>query len=140
MVKIEKPVLIVGTGRCGSTMLHRIIARHKDVGWLSTFNDVFPTQTWLSMFSNLYRKKFFDKIKHESFFPKPFESYRFWQHNLPEISRRDMPQIADDVPESAIEPVRRAVANVLKSQNKSRFLVKVTGWGRIAFLNVFSRM
>lgn len=135
MVRIYKPIVIVGTGRCGSTMLHRILARHKDAGWLSTFNEVFPSQTWLSMFSNLYRKDTFAKIKHETYFPKPFECYKFWEYYLPGFSRRNRPQTAADVPPRAIEPVRRAVARVLKYQGRSRFLVKVTGWSRVEYFD-----
>lgn len=133
MVKIEKPIVIVGTGRCGSTMLHRIFARHQDIGWLSTFNEVLPSQTWLSMFSNLYRNNAFEKIKHATYFPKPFECYKFWEYYLPGFSRREKPQTAADVPAQAIEPVRKAIARVLKYQGRSRFLVKVTGWSRIAY-------
>jgi hypothetical protein len=116
-------------------MLHRLIARHEDVGWLSTFNEVLPTQTWLSAFSNLYGAPLPDKAKHLAFFPKPFEAYKFWEHFLPGFSRRDKPQTADDVPAAGIKPVRQAVAQVLKFQNRKRFLVKVTGWSRIAYFN-----
>lgn len=133
---IETPIVIVGTGRCGSTMLHRLLALHDDVGWLSTFNDVFPTQTWLSGFSNLYRSpRLGDQAKHLPFFPKPFETYRFWEHYLPGFSRRDRPQTAADVPAEGIEPVRRAIAEVLDAQRKGRFLVKVTGWSRIGYFD-----
>ena len=135
MFKIERPMIIVGTGRCGSTMLHRLLARHPDVGWLSTFNEVFPSQHWLSCFSNLYRKDIFQSIKHEVYFPKPFEAYKFWEHYLPGFSRRDKPLVAEDVPAKAIAPVHKAVARVLKYQNKLRLLVKVTGWSRIAYFD-----
>jgi hypothetical protein len=135
MTRIDKPIIVVGTGRCGSTMLHRLLARHKDIGWLSTFNEVFPSQCWLSMFSNLYRKEMFQSIKHETYFPKPFECYKFWEHYLPGFSRRDKPQTADDVPAHAIEPVRKAAAKVLKYQKRSRLLVKVTGWSRMAYFD-----
>lgn len=134
-MEIEKPIIMVGTGRCGSTMLHRLLARHEDVGWLSTFNEVFPTQTWLSVFSYLYRTGLPDKVKYLPFFPKPFEAYKFWEHYLPGFSRRDKPQTAEDVPSHAIEPVRRAIWQVLRAQNKKRFLAKVTGWSRIAYFN-----
>ncbi|MFQ5858338.1 MAG: sulfotransferase, partial [Anaerolineae bacterium] len=136
MAQVEKPIIIVGTGRCGSTMLHRILARHPDVGWLSTFNEVFPTQTWLSVFSNLYRQQVLnDQVKHLPYFPKPFEAYRFWEHLLPDFSRRDKPLTVDDVPDGAIEPVREMTSQVLKFQNKRRLLVKVTGWSRIAYFD-----
>ncbi len=135
MVQVERPIVLVGTGRCGSTMLHRLIALHDDVGFLSTWNEVFPTQTWLSAFSNLYRLSISEDVRHLRFFPKPFEAYRFWEHYLPGFSRRNRPLIADDVPPEGVEPVRRAVAEILRFQRRSRLLVKVTGWSRIAYFD-----
>jgi sulfotransferase family protein len=129
------PIIIVGTGRCGSTLLHRLLARHEGLGWLSTYNEVLPTQTWLSVFSRLYRLPLPERIKSAKAFPKPFEAYRFWEHYLPGFSRRDRPQTAADVIPRAIEPVRHATARVLRSQGRRRLLVKVTGWSRIAYFD-----
>ena len=129
------PIIIVGTGRCGSTLLHRLLARHESLGWLSTFNEVFPTQTWLSTFSALYRTPLPDRLRHAKAFPKPFEAYRFWEHFLPGFSRRDRPLTAADVPDPGIEPVRRATSSVLRFQRRDRLLVKVTGWSRIQYFD-----
>jgi sulfotransferase family protein len=131
----SKTITIVGTGRCGSTFLHRLLARHDDVGWLSTFNEVFPGQPWLSIFSALYRWPLPTRIRHAKAFPKPFEAYRFWEHYLPGFSRRDRPLAADDVPDDGIQPVRDATARIVRFQRKSHFLVKVTGWSRVAYLD-----
>ncbi len=130
-----RPIVIVGTGRCGSTMLHRLLALHDDLGWLSTFNETFPTQTWLSVFSGLYRWRLPPRVRHMRAFPKPFEAYRFWERYLPGFSRRDRPQTAEDVPAAGIDPASRAAARVLRFQRKSRLLVKVTGWSRIAYFD-----
>lgn len=132
---IEAPIFIVGTGRCGSTVFHRILARHPEAGWLSPYNEVLPSQTWLSAFSNLYRSPLPERVRHARVFPKPFEAYRFWDHYLPGFSRRDRPLTADDVPDQGIDPVRRAVSQVLRAQRRPRFLGKVTGWSRIGYLN-----
>ena len=131
----QAPIFIVGTGRCGSTLLHRILARHPELGWLSPYNEVLPSQPWLSALSNLYRTPLPDGVRHAKAFPKPFESYRFWEHHLPGFSRRDRPLTADDVPAEGIAPVRRAVSRVLRAQRRDRFLAKVTGWARIAYLD-----
>jgi Sulfotransferase family len=130
-----KPIVIVGTGRCGSTFLHRVLARHGEVGWLSTFNEVLPARTWLSVFSNAYRWPLPLGVKHLRAFPKPFEAYRFWEHYLPGFSRRDRPLTADDVPAGGIGPVRHATAGVLRYQRRRRLLVKVTGWSRISYFD-----
>jgi hypothetical protein len=133
---IDRPIFVVGTGRCGSTLLHRLLARHPQVGWLSTFNEVFPRQHWLSRFSNLYRWDWLgNRIRHLAFFPKPFEAYRFWDAYLGDFSRRDRPLEAQDVPAAAIEPVRAAVGRILHHQGRARFLAKVTGWSRIAYFD-----
>lgn len=116
-------------------MLHRLLARHDDVGWLSTWNETFPRQTWLSAFSNFYRAPLPDRLKETKGFPKPFEAYRFWEHYLPGFSRRDRPQTAADVHAPGIDPVRRATAQVLRGQRRRRLLVKVTGWSRVAYFD-----
>ena len=117
-------------------MLHRILARHQSLGWLSTFNELFPTQLWLSAFSNLYRNRQLPfRVRHSSLFPKPFEAYKFWEHYLPGFSRRDKPHTAADVPDSAVGPVREVIRNLLSHQGRERFLIKVTGWSRIAYFD-----
>jgi hypothetical protein len=129
------PLIIVGTGRCGSTLLHRLLALHDELGWISTFNETFPTQTWLSVFSELYRTPIPGRIKGLKAFPKPYEAYRFWDHYLPGFSRRDRPHTAEDVPAAGVVPVRRATERLLSFQRRGRLLVKVTGWSRIAYFD-----
>jgi hypothetical protein len=116
-------------------MLHRLLARHEQVGWLSTWNETFPSQAWLSAFSNLYRTPLPVRLKEAKAFPKPYEAYRFWEHYLPGFSRRERPQTASDVHEPGIEPVRRATAEILRRQRRERLLVKVTGWARVEYFD-----
>ncbi|MBA2240281.1 MAG: sulfotransferase [Solirubrobacterales bacterium] len=132
---MRRPIIIVGTGRCGSTLLHRLLAGHDQLAWLSTFNEAFPTQAWLTWFSRAYGWPLPDRIKDLKAFPKPYEAYRFWEHFLPGFSRRDRPLTAEDVPAGGIDPVRRATERIATLQGKERFLVKVTGWSRIAYFD-----
>jgi hypothetical protein len=131
---IDNPVIVVGTGRCGSTLLHRLLALHPELGWLSTYNEVFPDQWWLSRFSGLYRLPGLgERIRHLRFFPKAFEAYRFWDYYLSEFSRRERPLNEQDVPPGGVEPVRRAVSAILAHQGRDRMLIKVTGWSRMGY-------
>jgi omega-hydroxy-beta-dihydromenaquinone-9 sulfotransferase len=134
-VNVHKPIIIVCAGRSGSTMLYRLLGRHKDVGWLSTYNQKLPSHLWVSVLSRLYGRKGLDPIRNHYAFPKPFSAYHFWQRYLPGIDRHDRPLTAADVPQSAIEPLRRDIASVLRYQNKTRFLTKVTGWARMAYFD-----
>jgi len=132
---MNKAIILLGTGRCGSTMLHRILAHHPELGWLSGFNELFPRQTWLSRFSNLYRLNLPDGVRFNRFFPKPFEAYKFWDYYLPGFRRRNQPPTPDEIPEECFEAARRACEKLLKSQGRPRLLVKITGWSRIDLFN-----
>lgn len=131
----QRPLILVGTGRCGSTLLYRLLARHDELGWISSANEVLPAQPSLAALSRLYHAPLPLRLKEGKAFPKPFEAYRFWEHYLPGFSRRERPQTAADVPAERVAPVRRATAQVLRYQGRSRLLVKVTGWSRIAYFD-----
>ena len=131
----QSPLIVVGTGRCGSTFLHRLLAFHEDLGWLSTFNETLPRQQWLSVFSRLYAAPLPRSFKERKAFPKPFEAYRFWEAYLPGFSRRDSPQIPEEIDPAMIGPVLEATRRVLRFQGRPRLLVKVTGWARMAYFD-----
>jgi len=131
----QRPLIVVGTGRCGSTFLHRVLAFHDELGWLSTFNETFPRRHWLSAFSRLYAAPLPHRLKEMKAFPKPFEAYRFWESYLPGFSRRESPQVPEEIDEAMIGPVREATRNVLRYHGRGRLLVKVTGWARMAYFD-----
>ncbi len=128
-------MIVVGTGRCGSTFLHRLLAFHEQLGWLSTFNETFPRRHWLSAFSRLYAAPLPQRVKEMKAFPKPFEAYRFWESYLPGFSRRESPQVPEEIDAAWIEPVREATRSVLRFHGRERLLVKVTGWARIGYFD-----
>ncbi len=132
---IHKPILIACAGRSGSTLFYRMLARHHDVAWLSTWNQKLPRHTWISVFSRLYRHVPSARVRDAYWFPKPFSAYRFWQRFLPDITRHDRPLFAKDVSDEAIAPLRREVARLVRYQGKQRFLTKVTGWARMAYFD-----
>ena len=74
--RISKPIIILGTGRCGSTVFHRLLARHPRTMWLSGLSDRYPTRTdWNRravslMHQPLLRRLFGGKVQ-------PSEAYLF---------------------------------------------------------------
>ncbi len=134
-VQLDRPIMVVCAGRSGSTLYYRVIARHPDVGFLSSWHQAAPRATWVAAFSRLYGRRPFDRIKHTRWFPKPFSPYRFWDRYLPGIARHDRPLVPSDVPGASIEPLRREVARILRLQGRTRFLMKVTGWARMAYFD-----
>lgn len=111
-----------------------MIARHPDVAWLSTWNQVLPKQAWVSTFSRFYPRAP-ASVRNAYWFPKPFAAYKFWKRYLPDIARHDRPLVATDVPDDAVRPLRAEVARLVRYQGKKRFVTKVTGWARMAYFD-----
>jgi omega-hydroxy-beta-dihydromenaquinone-9 sulfotransferase len=133
MTAIDRPIFIVGTGRCGSTAFHRLLALHPEVMWLSGMAYLFPRRpSWnrmavSAMGNPLLRRVFGGKIR-------PGEQYRFWDEHAYGFSEPFRDLVAADVTARVKKHVRSAIAPMLTG-SRSRLLAKITGWPRIGFLN-----
>lgn len=129
---VEKPVFIVGTGRCGSSAFHRALASHPQTAWLSRVCESWPQNAranrWAMQTMDLplpaqYRRKLI----------YPVEAYQFWDHHSPGFSSPNRDLHTGDVTPSSRQAVRQAVAQMLTARRR-RLIVKITGWPRIGFL------
>jgi sulfotransferase family protein len=133
MTRITKPIIIVGTGRCGSTVFHRLLAKHPEVMWLSAICDRFPTRpAWnrrvvTAMRNPLFRWLLGGKIQ-------PSECYRFWDRHAYGFSEPCRDLVDTDVTTRVKRQVLGAMESLL-TPTCSRLLLKITGWPRIGFLN-----
>jgi omega-hydroxy-beta-dihydromenaquinone-9 sulfotransferase len=133
MTKMTQPIIIVGTGRCGSTVLHRLLAKHPRVMWLSGFCDRYPTRpAWnrraVTAVSNpLLHRVLGRKIQ-------PGECYRFWDRHAYGFSEPCRDLVRTDVTARVKQQVRAAF-EVMLTPTRDRLLIKITGWPRIGFLN-----
>lgn len=133
MTNIAKPIIIVGTGRCGSTVFHRLLATHPRVMWLSGFCDRYPTrpalnrravvavsQPWLRPI--LGRKV------------QPGECYEFWDKHAFGFSEPCRDLVRTDV-SARVKRQVRGVMGAMLTPSRDRLLIKITGWPRIGYLN-----
>ena len=51
---INKPIFVIGTGRCGSTIVFEALVLHEQLGWLSQYNDRFPRLELASLAPIIY--------------------------------------------------------------------------------------
>lgn len=129
---VEKPIFIVGTGRCGSTILHHVLSYHDHVAWLSRVCDMRPsrpqTNRWalrtldLPLLSRYLRKLIY-----------PAEAYRFWSHYFPGFVQPCRDLLKEDVTLKVKADIRNVMAQML-TRKRHRLLIKITGWPRIGFL------
>lgn len=133
-MRIISPIIIVGTGRCGSTLLHRLLATHPQVMWLSGFALLFPTKpAWnrwavTAMGNPLLRRLVGAWIR-------PNEQYRFWDHyTYGSFSEPCRDLVRSDVTARVRDQVRAAFEAML-TPSRNRLLLKITGWPRIGFLS-----
>lgn len=133
MIQITKPIIIVGTGRCGSTVFHRLLATHPQMMWLSGLTYRYPDKpVWnrwavMAMDNPVLRRLFGGQIR-------PGENYRFWDKHAYGFSEPCRDLVRSDVSARVKKQVAAALEPMLTSK-RNRLLVKITGWPRIGFLN-----
>ena len=130
---ISKPIIIVGTGRCGSTMFHRLLSTHPGVMWLSNIYQRFPKKPgWnrlavTAMGNPLIRRLFRRRIL-------PSECYPFWDEYAYGFSTPCRDLFREDVTPRMKKQVHAALEPMLTSC-RSRLLFKLAGWPRMGFLS-----
>lgn len=129
---INKPIFIIGTGRCGSTIFQDIYAYHPQVAWLSWLADIYPKNPefnrWFMHFIDIpiFGEYFIKKIR-------PGEPYRFWEYNCKGFSRPFRDLIETDVTNNSKSNIKK-VMKMMLTKKRNRLMIKITGWPRIKFL------
>src|SRR4029453_10411083 len=130
---IEKPILITGLGRSGTTLVHSMLSRHPDVNWLSLLFGKFPDRPYLNRWLmqaidvpilSIYLKRRF----------VPLENYAFWDFYFAGFSHPSRDLVASDVSLRTRSALRRVTADLLTIK-RNRLLIKITGLPRISFLH-----
>jgi hypothetical protein len=128
---------VLGTGRCGSTLVHEVLARHPDVGFISNVDDrlasVASTGRWnRAIFGRtpewLTRK---GRVRFA-----PSEGYRVLGRQVsPALVAPVRDLVADDATPWLSERFRRFFEDRAAAQGVDVFLHKFTGWPRAGFIH-----
>lgn len=119
------PIIFIGTGRCGSTLIFGIISHHEQLAWPPNFTDQRP---YLPVELNLARRIFPKAFK-------PAENFKLWNKLTPsKINfRRDF-LVQERTTKKEADKIRNYFFKVTKYQGKKRLAFKITGPSRIGYL------
>jgi hypothetical protein len=132
---MSRPVFVLGTGRCGSTLVHEVLARHPETGFMTNLDDigVLPSAAWQNA---LWRRLPPSVTRKGGTRFAPTEGYRA-------LAREVGPQVVDPVRDLTAEdatPWLRARVQRFFDHRAGRlgapvFLHKLTGWPRAGLLH-----
>ena len=139
-------LFIIGTGRCGSTMMQEVLARHPDAGFISNVDANVRALNMKGRWNNaIYRRipaSFTQRdTRYRRFAPLqlrfgPSEAYQMFNRRVSLIiseTRRDL--TSDDVTPWLAQRFRRFFEERIEAQKKPLFLCKLAGWPRARFIH-----
>jgi len=131
-LKLNCPIFIVGTGRCGSTILNKLLAEHPNLGFLTTASVVFPSNIQLQkLILQLWQNPIFGPLLRLRVIAG--EAWPFWDQYIAGFSESYRDFGATDVTKKQIQRLRQEIPTLL-SIKRHRLLFKFTGWTRIGFI------
>jgi Sulfotransferase family len=143
-------VFVLGTGRCGSTVVQELMARHRDVGFVSNVDTLLAPLDPKGRFNGaLYRavpggysRRDTAYLKHlrftlaERMHFGPSEAYRLLSRQIaPLFSEPFRDLTEDDVTPRLERRFRSFFENRKRAQGRAVFLHKLTGWPRARFIH-----
>jgi hypothetical protein len=150
---LEKPIIIIGSGRSGTTIISEIIFQHEDLAWHSNWQEIIFFTPLINLLRPVFNnklwqlKKFYKYVgvskntrqKNQSKFDlilfNPIERYNFWEHitgKRIDFSRGFL--LNEKATEEEAKHIRSFLAKQVKYQGKKRLIMKFTGPARLEYL------
>lgn len=150
---LEKPILIIGSGRSGTTIISEIIYQHEHLAWHSNYQEIVVFTPIINLLRRLQDNKFWrlkkfykyvgvsknTRQKGQSYldllFFNPIERYNFWEHITGEridFSRGFL--LGKKATPEEKKYIRQFLAKQVKYQGRQRLIMKFTGPARLEYL------
>ncbi len=130
-MEIKKPIIIIGSGRSGSSIFHEMYAKHSSICWLTKYCEKYPNKPHI----NRYVMRLNSILLLNKLLPwdYPGECYNFWEYNCKGFRTPFRDLTSDDVTVKADNNIKLAFSKML-TKKRNRLLIKITGWPRIGYL------
>jgi omega-hydroxy-beta-dihydromenaquinone-9 sulfotransferase len=133
VVTLDRPIFLVGSGRCGSTIIHKIFRHHPQVCFLNDLSVTHAARPYLSRWAmRLIDMPWIQAIEERRMGTGEF--WEFWEFHLPEISQPCRDLFAKDVRPIVKRQVTEVLSQML-TKRRDRLLFKFVGWPRMGFLS-----
>jgi len=130
--ELDRPIFVVGTGRCGSTILNKILSEHPNLSFLTTATTLFPS--WINcqrLVLNMWDKPLLGYLLRLRLIAG--EAWPFWDQYIPGFSKCFLDFRATDVTKNQKQRILKDLSKLL-TKRRHRLLIKFTGWKRIGFI------
>lgn len=135
--EIDRPILVFGTGRSGTTIFLRLLAAHPHLGWFSNYVERFPRVPQLAVLSRLLDLPLIGPrlegrgaaVPHAAEALRTLRYITGGNFQAKRVLEASALAVADG------DRYRRYVATTLRWQGKKRYLQKHTGFPRIRYLS-----
>lgn len=131
-IEVKKPIFVIGVGRSGSSIFHRIFCEHPNVAWLSALCDTYIDKPAVNaLFMKAIDYPFMGQYLKNKYIPA--ECYNFWEYYCKGFRRPFRDLGSQDVTIKTKTRIQDVMAKML-TPKRNRLLIKITGWPRIGLL------
>lgn len=129
-------VFVLGTGRCGSTLVEEVLCRHAAVGFVSNLEDRFSLPVTAGRWNGrLYRRLPAAVTQKSRIRYAPSEGYRVLSRDVSPLLAAPLRDLtSDDVTPWLERRLRDFFVQRAHAQQTGTFLHKFTGWPRAGFI------
>ncbi len=143
--RLASPIIFIGPGRSGSTIISEIILAHESLAWPSNHLEYLPRCAPVNLLRPLFDNRYWRVIGEKgqlnrtrflnSLLPLPAEAFPFWQRlTRPQIDFSRGFLLGEVAEAEEKRRIRRTIGRLVRWQGKQRFAMKLTGPGRIGYL------
>jgi hypothetical protein len=152
---LQKPIILFGSGRSGTTIISEILFQHEDLAWHSNYQEIFPRFPQINYLRRLFDNKWWRLVKFWNFVGvskntrqkrsmqllklaifNPIERYNFWEKLTgPRIDFSRGFLLNTRATEEELRYIRSFLARQVKYQGRKRLVMKFTGPARLEYLH-----